>query len=225
VLRKIAPNLFLGLEGDFQRLYRASFEPDLSPLPLGGAGTLNLGLGLGLVYDSRHNVLNEREAWFAELAFLSYQPAFGSEFSFNGWYGDLRWFHPITADKKQVLAVQAIGTLMNGEVPFNQLALLGGEQMMRGYYSGRYRDKAYAAMQVEYRFLPFPFSKRLGGAAFLGIGGVAPQVAELNLRQFQPAGGIGIRYLVFPQKDIFMRLDVGFTREGPGFYIFTGEAF
>ncbi|MEM7657649.1 MAG: BamA/TamA family outer membrane protein, partial [Bacteroidota bacterium] len=225
VLRKVAPNLFFGVEGDFQRLYKAEFEPALTPLPLGGDGTLNLGLGLGLVYDSRHNVLNERDATFAELAFLSYQPGWGSEYSFSAWYMDARYFRPMTLDKKQVLAAQFFGTVTNGEVPFNQLALLGGEQMMRGYYSGRYRDKTYMSAQVEYRFLPFPFSKRFGGAAFLSVGGVAPSVSDLRLNQFQPAGGIGLRYLVFPQKDIFMRLDVGFTREGPGFYFFTGESF
>jgi hypothetical protein len=39
------------------------------------------------------------------------------------------------------------------------------------------------------------------------------------------AGGIGARYFLFRKKDIFLRFDLAFTREGSGFYIFTGEAF
>ena len=40
-----------------------------------------------------------------------------------------------------------------------------------------------------------------------------------------PAGGAGIRYLLFPEKDIYTRVDVAFTQEGNGIYIFIGEAF
>ena len=62
---------------------------------------------------------------------------------------------------------------------------MGGEQLMRGYYLGRYRDNNLVAGQVEYRFLPFPFSKRLGAAAFLGAGTVAPKVGDLRLSQLK----------------------------------------
>jgi hypothetical protein len=39
------------------------------------------------------------------------------------------------------------------------------------------------------------------------------------------AGGIGARYLVFKSKDIFVRFDLAFTREGNGYYFYIGEAF
>jgi len=39
------------------------------------------------------------------------------------------------------------------------------------------------------------------------------------------SAGAGIRFLLFPKKDIFTRLDLAFTREGTGVYIFIGEAF
>ena len=51
---------------------------------------------------------------------------------------------------------------------------------MCGYSTGRYRDKAYLASQVEYRWLPFPFSKRFGGVAFLAAGAVAPRAGEFR---------------------------------------------
>ena len=45
------------------------------------------------------------------------------------------------------------------------------------------------------------------------------------MKNVLPTGGVGVRYLVFPKKDIFLRFDVGFTREGANFYVFSGEAF
>lgn len=225
VLRKVAPNLFAGLEFDYQRLYNAQFESDPIHNPLGTEGSQNLGLGLGLVYDNRQNVLNVRDGFFAEVAYLRYAPAWGSDFDFSGVYSDFRYFKSMSTDKKQVLAAQLVGTFVNGDVPFNQLALMGGEQLMRGYYLGRYRDNNLVAGQVEYRFLPFPFSKRFGAAAFLGAGTVAPTIGDLRLSQLKVAGGAGIRFLLFPSKDIYVRFDVAFSEDGPGFYFFTGESF
>ena len=225
VLRKLVPNLFLGLEIDYQRLYNATFDRPPVPVPAGSAGSSNLGLGVGLVYDNRHNVLNVREGLFAELAFLAYQPAWGSDFSFRGWYADARYYRPMPWSRQQVWATQVLGTFLQGDVPFNQLALMGGDQIMRGYYTGRLRDRNYIAAQTEYRFLPLPFSKRLGAVAFLGAGVVAPEIGAFRARDIRPAGGLGLRYLLFPAKDIFVRLDLGITQEGTGIYFFTGEAF
>jgi len=226
VLRNIGGSLYLGLEVDYQRLSQVNFkvlDDELLELPQGSEGSTNLGLGVGLVYDNRHNVLNVREGFFGETGFLRYDDAWGSEFSFTHYFLDARYFKTVAKD--QVLATQIYGAYMDGGVPFNQLALMGGESLMRGYYLGRYRDNSLMATQVEYRFLPFPFSKRWGAAAFLAAGGVAPTLREINLGDWQVAGGAGIRFLIFPGKDIFTRFDVAFTRNGPGYYFFIGEAF
>ncbi|MFT4780073.1 MAG: outer membrane translocation and assembly module TamA, partial [Flavobacteriales bacterium] len=113
------------------------------------------------------------------------------------------------------------------DVPFNQLALMGGESLMRGYYYGRYRDNNQLAAQVEYRFLPIPFNftDRIGAAVFAGAGSVFNQVNTLEISDFVISGGAGLRVLLFPKKDIWTRLDVAFTREGAGFYLFVGESF
>jgi hypothetical protein len=225
VLRNITGNLFFGLEVDYQQLYSVNFgQPETNPfaLPLGSQGSRNLGFGAGVVYDNRHNPLNTRKGQFTELAFLNYRKLWGSHFDFQGVNFDARMFRPF---RKNVLAIQASGTFMTGDVPFNQMALLGGDVLMRGYYAGRYRDRNYLSAQVEYRWLPFSFSKRIGGAAFLAAGAVTPAISEFSFRKILPSGGLGLRYLLFPQKDIFLRFDVGLTAEGLNFYIYSGEAF
>nr|WP_229599735.1 BamA/TamA family outer membrane protein [Runella slithyformis] len=226
VLRKIIPNLFIGPELDYQQLYNTSFlQPEnyLYEKPLGTDGTLNIGLGAALVFDNRHNVLNVRKGFFGELSFLSYQPHLGSEYAFHGISADVRSFRPI--GRRNVLAWQVYGNFFRGNIPFNQLAMMGGEMIMRGYYSGRYRDKNMLAAQIEHRWLPLGFSKRFGAAVFAGAAAVAPTIGTFTTKHIRTSGGVGLRYLLFPKKDIYLRLDVGFSEDGPNFYLFTGEAF
>lgn len=230
ILRKIVDNIFVGLEFDYQRLANTEFVlPDFSgddfERPLGADGSNNLGIGLGLVHDNRHNVLNVRKGLFSELAFLTYNGSWGSSFDFTTVYSDTRIYRPV--GKNNVIAAQLFGQFNSGEVPFNQLALLGGESIMRGYYYGRYRDKNQIAAQMEFRFLPLPlgFSKRIGFAVFAGAGTVFDKFDNFNTNNIVVSGGAGIRFLLFPKKDIWTRLDFAVTEEGNGLYIFIGEAF
>jgi hypothetical protein len=226
-LRKVYGNFYLGLETDIQHLGNVEFvDHDASVTyekPNGHEGSTNIGLGLGGLYDNRHNVLNVRDGFFSELAFLHYSPAIGSDHEFTSVFSDVRWFTPIR--KRNVLATQLIGQFTYGNPPFNQLALMGGESMMRGYYLGRFRDKNLTAVQAEYRMLPFSFAKRWGGSVFLGTGAVFNNLSSLDGDHIVLAGGAGIRFLLFPKKDVWVRLDVAFTNEGNGLYIFVGEAF
>lgn len=228
VLRKIGHNLFAGPEVDFQSLSAVRFEVhDHTNFtdPRGSEGSTNIGLGGGIVYDNRHNVLNVRKGGFAELALLHYNGAWGSDYGFTSIISDNRMYLPVK--KNNVLAAQVFGQLMNGTPPFNQLSLLGGESLMRGYYSGRFRDRNQIAAQVEYRMLPLPlpFTSRLGAAVFGGAGTVFNQFSQLSNRDIKWAGGAGVRYLIYPKKDIFTRIDLAFTKEGRGIYFFIGEAF
>lgn len=228
VLKKVAKNFFIGPEVDYQQLLNTEFiQPSDGPplaAPPGSEGTRNVGLGAGIVYDSRHNVLNVRNGAFVELSGLDYRPTWGSEREFYGVTLDARGYKAL--DSRRVLAGQIFMQSFSGNLPFNQMALMGGETIMRGYYNGRYRDRELVAAQVEHRWLPFPFSKRFGGAAFLGAATVAPTFASYDFSKVRLAGGAGLRYLLFPNKDVYMRFDLGITSDGGvGFYIFTGEAF
>lgn len=226
VLRRLKGGLYLGLETDFQRLAKVgvtNLVGDSFELPRGVNPFTNFGLGLGLVFDNRHNVLNVRKGFFGETGFLRYDGAWGSDYEFTSYFLDTRYYRPFY--KNQVLATQLYFTDVVGDVPFNQLALMGGESLMRGYYTGRYRDRTLLAAQAEYRFLPFSFSKRWGGAAFLGAGTVGNRLSSLDFSHIKVTGGAGLRFLLFPNKDIFTRFDVAFSEDGPGYYFFIGEAF
>ena len=132
-MRRLRPNLFGGLELDFQQLSQIEFkqpEGHAHDLPLGHQGTSNLGLGPGLIYDSRPNALNPRKGFFAEVAYLNYGQSRDSSLSFSNIFVDVRMYHPTRPN--QVLAWQVYGNLMTGDVPFNQLALLGAKTQCGG---------------------------------------------------------------------------------------------
>lgn len=229
-LRQIIPSLYFGPEFGFDRLskVRFNFEDGVAQeLPRGGNGSLNLGVGLGLLYDNCHNVLNVRDGFFSELAVLHYNQAWGSDFSFWTFESDTRLFIPINA--RDTLAFQLYGRMTTGDVPYNEMSTLGGESLMRGYYLGRFRDKHFVGTQLEYRFLPLPFRhpfmKRFGASVFGATGAVFSEPGLPDGDNFVFAGGAGLRFLLFPDKDIYTRGDFAFTNEGGSFYLFIGEAF
>jgi hypothetical protein len=225
-LFKIIPSLYTGLEVDFEHMRNVRFDltdPEQFIYPVGKFGFTDLSLGWGIVYDNRHNVLNVRKGLFMELAWLSSQELWGSTFTFNSLFSDLRLYRPV--GEKNVFAFQLYGQFTGGTVPFNQMALMGGERLMRGYYFGRYRDNHLIASQAEFRLLPLPFAKRWGMSAFAGLGQVAPDLNGFSANRVRWSAGLGPRFLLFPKKDVYTRFDVAFTSEGYGLYFFIGEAF
>lgn len=224
-LRRLKGFWYAGLYSDLQYLAKSDFiwQEEVGELPTGSDGSFNLGLGVSLVYDSRHNVLNERNGAFAELSFLNYSQSLGSDFNFRSILSDNRLYKDL--GNNQVLAFQALGQFIDGQAPFHMLSLLGGESIMRGYYYGRYRGNNLLSAQAEYRILPFSFAKRWGASVFLASGSVYQDWDQLAINKMLITGGAGLRFLIFPKKDIYTRLDFAFTAEGPGFYFFIGEAF
>ena len=225
-LREVVPSLYVGLELDYQRLAGVAYRDTVigTQLPeVGANGSTNIGFGLGILYDNIHNALNPREGLYSEWAFLNYRPGFGSDYAMTSYIIDNRIYHPL--QENTVLAAQLFGQFTTGDAPFNMLALMGGESLMRGYYLGRYRDKNLVAGQIEYRILPFKGSKKWGASAFLATGQVFSDESPFEFTKFLPSAGAGVRYLIFPEKDIYTRIDIAFTQEGPGFYFFIGEAF
>ena len=224
VLRQIKPSIFTGFEIDFQRLSKVNFEESTTlKKPIGYQGSANLSLGWGLLYDNIHNVLNPREGRYLEIAYLGSQTKWGSNFNFYNVFTDARFYHSV--NKRNVIAGQVFGQFGSGNIPFNELAQMGGEKMMRGYYLGRYRDKNIASAQIAFRMLPFSFAKRWGGAAFASTGSVFQSFETYTMNNMKWAVGFGPRFLLFPKKDVYTRLDFAFTREGKGVYLHVGEAF
>lgn len=121
----------------------------------------------------------------------------------------------------QVLAVQGLGVVTAGDVPIEQVPALGGASLLRGYFAGRFRDKAAVVVQTEYRT---PVWRRVGAVAFVGAGTVAPTVRALRTDDVRAGWGVGLRFSL-NQDRLNLRIDRGFGRGSRGLYISAGEAF
>lgn len=188
---------------------------------LGSGGSTSSGLGLVATYDTRRPRFSSRSGYFLQMQTVLFRKAFGSTYHFNRTIVDMRHFLPL--GNSMVLAVQGFGQFTHGEVPFNMLPFLGGKYSMRGYYFGRFRDNYLLAGQAEFRY---PIWNRFRGVVFAGVGSTAPEMGQFTLKDLKPSVGLGLRFVLDPQDNIVLRLDIGFGEDGNnGLYIMINEAF
>ncbi|MEM9025012.1 MAG: hypothetical protein AAGB22_14800, partial [Bacteroidota bacterium] len=158
---------------------------------------------------------------FVRLANLSFSDWTGSNTTYDNYLLDARVYQRVW--KKHILAVQGMANFNYGNPPFNQMAMLGGPDVMRGYRQGRYRDKKMMAFQAEYRS---PFWHRFGIAVFGGYGAVGEDVDDFRVADMRASYGAGIRFLFSEAERLNMRVDFGYGDNGnSGVYFTFGEAF
>jgi len=186
----------------------------------GSTGGVSSGLGVVANWDSRDNTFAAYSGSFYQAIVLFNQKAFGSDYDYSDVQIDLRNFFEVTPG--HVLAFQAGGEFMGGDVPFQNLARFGGQNLLRGYFDGRYRDKHGVALQAEYRF---PVWGRFGLVGFAGAAQVTDRISHLGLGRFWFAGGAGIRFAWNPEERVNLRLDYGIGNHSDGMYITVTEAF
>lgn len=223
VLKQVKPHLFVGLQYRFTNLYDLSYEPEFlvldEPILEAGVGKSS-GLGFAIAYDDRDNVLNATSGGFYNFSSFYYQEAFGSDFTYNRYTLDLRRFWSI--NDKSVLAAQIYGEFNTSRTPFREMAQLGGDMIMRGYYNGRYRDNQQVAIQTEYRRQVLSW---LGITAFSAFGDVSDEFSNFDAGDFKWTAGAGLRFMVNKSDRLNIRVDYGFGESTSGFYFAFAEAF
>lgn len=192
----------------------------LDPTTRGNSGGISSGLGLLWLIDSRDNIFFPESGGYHRFKVIYYQQELASDFDFNRYELDLRRY--LVLRPNLVLAAQILGSQVGGYAPFYELSALGGGQIMRGYYYGRFREKLYLASQIELRTF---FWKRLGGVAFAGMGNVDDAVSGLTLRQTRFSFGGGLRFKFNQAEKVNIRMDIGFGRGTSGIYFGMEEAF
>jgi hypothetical protein len=187
----------------------------------GARGGRTVQLGLSGFWDTRDNTLYPTQGVLVRLSLRSARPELGSDFRFDVLRLDARQYVSLPWSSRHLLAVQGLVELRRGEPPFYDLGRLGGGEMMRGYYEGRYRDRQLAALQAEYRAWLF---WRVGGVLFASAGTVARSVSALRLDRIRPAVGAGLRVAPLADVPVNFRLDVAYGST-LSFYLNVGEAF
>jgi hypothetical protein len=186
-----------------------------------------LFVGLTQISDGRNTNTYTTKGTYLKFNY-SYAPdIFGGEnFSGSLFKADFRSFRSF--NNKAVLALQTVfQTIQGGTVPFYLMPQMGNDQIMRGHYAGRYRDRNLLAAQAEFRYRFIP---KFGMAAFMGAGTVYGTGA-FNLSDLKPNTGAGIRYFFDVERGLSIRIDYGIGEKRPGeerqkgYYISLAEAF
>ncbi|WP_165912142.1 BamA/TamA family outer membrane protein [Novosphingobium sp. PhB165] len=221
---RVAPGLYAGV-----RMFYASVDatqkdldptyPDLA-IPPGQENTDLAQIGPVVTYDTRDNSLNPRHGVYAHAEWLLSLKVLGGDFTSRKLTAGVSWYVP--SGSKTVWALHGGLCGASSGAPFYDLCLYGQKNDLRGYKTGRYRDRASWAMQVEWRRQLFG---RFGAVAFGGIGGTAPRLDRLDDTKFLPAGGVGLRYQPSRKTNINLRLDLAVGRDSRAVYLGIAEAF
>jgi outer membrane protein assembly factor BamA len=221
--KKIRHGLYLGgqYELDYTQLAKIKTGGKLETNSITGkkSGTSS-GLGATASWDTRDNTLYPTAGSYDQLSIIPFAGIFGSHYRFIRTTLDVRQYFSLW--KTHVFAYQLYANIITGDPPFYKMSLLGGSNLMRGYYEGRYRDRDMLAFQVEYRL---PVWWRFGVVGFAGYGDVAHRLSDFRIKDFKYSVGYGIRFGIDPQNRLNIRLDIGYGKNSAYPTIAFQEAF
>jgi hypothetical protein len=227
----ITKNLYAGIvAGGFNYKY-ANADPNSSffetdPQIQDRSGGASVFAGPSLIYDTRDNNTYSTKGMIIT-AYYNLMHGILDNNNYMGGFFNIEYSQFFLLSKRLVLGLDIQEqSLTGGQSPFYLLPTLGSDEMMRGYYNGRYRDRNFIAGQTELRYR---LNDRIGIVAFAGTGEVAHTAFSVNA--LKPNYGGGFRYFFDTEKGLSIRADygigqkpVGEARES-GFYIGLGQAF
>jgi len=182
--------------------------------------------GPSVIFDSRNNNTYTTSGTIVT-AYLNLNQGLFSNNNYQGGFFNIEYSGFFALSKQLVLGFDVQEqSLVGGQSPFYLMPAMGSDEMMRGYYNGRFRDRNYLAGQTELRYR---VSKRFGLDGFAATGEVFH--SGFDAHDLKPDWGGGVRYFFDVQKGLTIRADYGVGEKRPGesrqqgLYIALGEAF
>lgn len=228
--KKVSPNLYIGLVGGgFDYRFTDAdktgiFETDASLE--GRHGGTTLYLGPTLIFDDRNNNTYTTKGAVIT-SYFDLMKGIGSNSNYSGGLLNIEYAQFFSLSKSLVLGFDVQEQSLTGsQSPFYLMPALGSDEMMRGYYNGRFRDRNLLAAQTELRYR---IGSRIGLVGFIGTGQVWN--SNFSFDDFKPNYGGGLRYFFDTEKGLSIRVDYGVGEKRPneprlsGVYIGLGEAF
>ncbi|NGP75276.1 BamA/TamA family outer membrane protein [Balneolaceae bacterium YR4-1] len=227
VLKKVYNHLFMGPQFRWTSTYDIRFEDmegDIiaNPSVTGAEGYRGLGMGVMLRLDDRNRSTTPTSGGLYQISLLHNPSFISSGATYTSYLADGRRYIDVSGNGRSVLGFHGVMQSRTGSPPFMDMAALGGESIMRGYYAGRYRDNHAAQFQTEFRQHVIG---RFGFTLFAAAGQVWHSFDDMNLDRTLWSGGGGLRFNLNKKDPINIRMDMAFGRNISGFYFTLGEAF
>ena len=216
----LAGGLLSGTTGDLANTSIGDARP--RGVERGGLGVV----GLGLLYDSRDSEFDPRRGLWARLEATA---GIGT-YATGRLQAELTGYHSWPLLDDLVLAARVGTEWTTGRVPYWRLPVVGGEQSVRGYPMGRFRDRGALVTNVELRQWITSFdwlNLRLGATVFSDAGRVfdaAPSSLNQPFRAHHRTFGGGLLVSAFTP-DFVVRLQIGRSDELIRIYMNDGFTF
>ncbi|MGH8502778.1 MAG: BamA/TamA family outer membrane protein [Gammaproteobacteria bacterium] len=217
---------------------------DAFPTLVGTDGGRTNPVALSLVFNNREDITRPSRGWRFIAKAQHVNRALDNDFQFTRYILDASYLLPLLT-RRQVLGFRVGGQFIDGdsnEIPFFELASLGGSEDLRGFFQDRFLGKHRIMVNLEYRLKLFDFHffdwtrVRIDGVLF-GDAGRVFQDDELSKQfavnkdllgrlvdDFQYSYGGGTRIAL--GQAILARIDVGFSEEESGLvYLTFGHIF
>lgn len=224
--KKVKKSVFLGAAVRLNEI--KNIESGVGQLqtdkPLGYNDYWGIGFAPALNIETRDSFVYPRKGFYLEALFFI-QPSFNNtSYTYQSLKVDVRKYFPVTwLSEFDALAFQLIANLNGGDVPFKDMADIGGANTMRGYYTGFYRYNNLYAFQAEYRAHVW---WRLGFTAWVGAALTPVRWYSIGDNSVKPNAGIGLRLMLNKSDRLNIRVDQGFgKKEQKGFYLDIAEAY
>jgi outer membrane protein assembly factor BamA len=184
--------------------------------------SIEVGLGainIPVQWDSRDHEQFPTSGWLVQGRAMLYRKSAGGDI--DAETAMLNANHYRQVGDRDVLAFRAYARTTSDNAPFFLLSTFGGGKDLRGYPSGRYRDRMMYALQAEYRK---PLNDKWIVTGFAGFGEVAERISDFG-EHFLPAAGIGARFVMSQKHRVSLSADIAWGKHGGEFYFGVGEAF
>jgi len=220
VERKIVGKLYFGLIGVYSSSKLTFDLPDFIPPELLTSYYNMNSLGYTLNFDERDNQINPYKGYNISFKNNFYRDWIGSDNKFESYNIAYNHFIPVKSSN-DIIAARFHAAIATGDVPFQGQNVVGQDDI-RGYSEGRYRDNQVYALQAEYRHR---FKNKFGAVAFFGLATAVETISNMDNAPILPGGGVGIRYMVIEKMRINIGLDAALGKDDWGIYFRIGESF
>jgi hypothetical protein len=229
VLRHFDSNFYIGIGYNLDYHYNITNNSGINDFRSYGdtaAETTSSGPVVRFIYDSRTNINNPKDAFYASVIYRDNLTAFGSSRNWQSVEIEARKYFKLSPRK--VLAFWSWNVFtFDGKAPYLDLPSNGWDTYNntgRGYIQGRFRGPDMIYGEAELRF-GLTRNGLLGGVVFAN----AETVSDWPQKQFDeifPASGFGLRVKFNKYSDVNICIDYGVGINGSnGIFFNLGEVF
>lgn len=203
---------------DMQLVFRDSDIPGI-----GTGGSMNV-FGASLQRDTLDNPHWPASGGLQRVEASLVEGQKGGDFAYWRYRLDVEQALPLSDDNRKVIGLRAaLETNQEkggSQVPFFDMATIGGSSTLRGYPTNRFTDRSALTVSAEYRYRIWRY---FDWGFFLDAGQVAPEISNFAMDNFHT--GYGVRFFPRSEKGKGIIVDLAHSREAWVFYVDFGSLF